>query len=170
MKDFLIPEELKQSPEIREILIHPHFTGMKKYRHHGEVSCHAHTLRVTEHSFRLSSGRRVNVTSLIRGALLHDFYLYDWHGGCPPFHGFRHPGWALDNAREHFGLNEIEEDIIRKHMFPLTPGLPLFTESAIVSVADKIAAWNDYQMMVGDYLRRRFRRRRNKSRQTQIHH
>ena len=170
MIDFGIPGRLKDQPEIREILIHPHFIGMKKYRHHGSVSCHSHSLRVAEHSFRLSAGRRVNVTALIRGALLHDFYLYDWHGGCPPLHGFRHPGWALENAREHFGLNEIEEDIIRKHMFPLTPAMPLFRESAIVSIADKIAAWNDYQAELAAYLRRRFRRKRNKSTQTRSRH
>jgi uncharacterized protein len=38
-----------------------------------------------------------NINSLIRGALLHDYFLYDWHKGKnrKKLHGFRHPGIAV---------------------------------------------------------------------------
>lgn len=76
---------------------------------------------------------------LIRGALLHDYFLYDWHIPDPThrLHGFRHPGRALENAQRDFVLSDIERDIIRKHMFPLTPALPRYRESLLVSAVDK---------------------------------
>ncbi len=169
MNEFDIPQKLKGIPEIKEILTHQRFTGLIKYPHHGSISCYTHTLRVTENAFRLSAGRKVNMISLIRGALLHDFYLYDWHGGGPSWHGVRHPALALCNAFEYFSLNEIEADIIEKHMFPLTPALPCFRESAIVCAADKIAAWSDYQMLISSGIRKRWMKRRNKAMQTQTH-
>lgn len=170
MSELRIPQKLKKIPEIKEILTHPNFTGMKEYPHHGSISCYTHTLRVTENAFRLSAGRKVNIVSLIRGALLHDFYLYDWHGGGPSWHGFRHPALARKNAAEHFPVNEVEADIIEKHMFPLTPALPRFKESFVVCTADKMAAWNDYKLLINDYFRKRWMKRRNKVMQTQIHH
>jgi uncharacterized protein len=59
---------------------------------------------------------------LIRGALLHDYYLYDWHKKHKGhrLHGFRHPSWALHNALMVYDLSKKERNIIRSHMFPLT--------------------------------------------------
>ena len=76
---------------------------------------------------------------MIRGALLHDYFLYDWHekGENHRLHGFYHPKRALLNARKHFDLNGIEEDIIIKHMFPLTFPAPKYKESVIVCIVDK---------------------------------
>ena len=37
-----------------------------------------------------------------------------------PLHGFRHPATALRNARKHFALNKVEENVIISHMWPLT--------------------------------------------------
>lgn len=56
---------------------------------------------------------------LIRGALLHDYFLYDWHNQLTPhhLHGFFHPGVALRNASMDVELTPIEHDIIKKHMF-----------------------------------------------------
>ena len=50
-----------------------------------------------------------------------------------------HPQLALENARA-FGLSPMEEDIIGKHMWPLTAPLPYYKESYMVSLADKICA------------------------------
>ena len=47
---------------------------------------------------------RVDMESLIRGALLHDYFLYDWHDGEKEhnLHGFRHAERALRNAERIF--------------------------------------------------------------------
>jgi uncharacterized protein len=80
--------------------------------------------------------------SATRGAILHDFFLYDWRDHDEPdlhrkkFHGVEHPLIALANAKKHFSVNEIEEDIIKKHMWPLTIVPPKYKESFIVSFID----------------------------------
>lgn len=115
----------------------------KGFLQHGGVSTYEHSVSVTKMCLRLSRGLHIStdVRSLIRGALLHDYFLYDWHephGG--DLHAFSHAGKALCNASRDFTLNEIERDMIRCHMFPLTVKPPRYRESAILCVADKICA------------------------------
>lgn len=55
---------------------------------HGDVSVHAHVLSVARASVAMAdflgrAGVRVDRASLIRGALLHDYFLYDWHDPRP---------------------------------------------------------------------------------------
>ena len=84
---------------------------------------------------------KIDYDSLIRGALLHDYFLYDWHKNTGiKLHGFTHPKKALINARKDFQLTSREENIILRHMFPLTVIPPLFLESWIVCTADKLCA------------------------------
>ena len=80
--------------------------------------------------------------ALSRGALLHDYFLYDWHVRDPlrKKHAFFHPSAALENARRVFELSEVECDIIRKHMFPLTPVPPRYREGWLVVLADKVCS------------------------------
>ena len=82
---------------------------------------------------------KVEMEQLIRGALLHDYFLYDWHNQLTPhhLHGFFHPGVALRNASMDVELTPIEHDIIKKHMFPLTLVPPKYLESWIVCWIDK---------------------------------
>ncbi|MDY2777990.1 MAG: phosphohydrolase [Collinsella sp.] len=114
---------------------------------HGDVSVHAHVHAVALASARFAlwlerRGIAVDRDSLIRGALLHDYFLYDWHIPDPShrLHGFTHPFDALARAEEDFVLNERERDIILRHMFPLVPIPPRFRESWIVCMADKVCA------------------------------
>ena len=73
--------------------------------------------------------------------MLHDFFLYDWHDkNHPKLHGFKHPYIALENAKERYDLSTKEEDIIKKHMFPLTLIPPRYKESYIICLADKICS------------------------------
>lgn len=116
----------------------------KQLPHHRAVSVYDHSIRVAYLSFWIAAhlGCHVDERALLRGALLHDYFLYDWHEPekWHRLHGFRHPGFALANARRDFSLSPIEADIIQRHMFPLTPVPPRFRESVIVCVADKVCA------------------------------
>ena len=84
------------------------------------------------------------------GALLHDFFLYDWRNHDAPdlprekYHGIEHPRIALKNAEKYFPLNEIERDIIVKHMWPLTLMPPRYKESFIVTFADKYLSSKEF--------------------------
>lgn len=107
---------------------------------HGDTTCLLHTIAVAYYSCRLASIMHVNLSKkeLIRGALLHDYFLYDWHvGKGHKIHGFTHPKAVLINAQEDFNLTKRERDIIVKHMFPLTPIPPKYKESIIVCLVDK---------------------------------
>lgn len=44
---------------------------------------------------------------------------------------------------KYFTLTPVEEDIILKHMWPLTLKLPRYRESVLVSLADKIVSIKD---------------------------
>ena len=93
-------------------------------------------------SYRLNRklGLHADVTSLVRGAFLHDFYLYDWHDSTQhqKGHGFHHPALALRNAERCFSLNDIERNIIISHMWPLTlRSIPKCREAVIVCIVDK---------------------------------
>ena len=74
------------------------------------------------------------------GALLHDYFLYDWHDkySHEKLHGFHHPHVALENASREYQLTPRERDIIRKHMWPLTLfHIPRCREAWVVTTADK---------------------------------
>lgn len=139
---------MRQIPEVREILDHELFLSMENYRHHGNISCLEHTLIVACNAYLMALQYGADLTATVRAALLHDFYLYDWHTGGPGLHGFRHPAIALRNARDHFKLSPVEENAILRHMWPLTPTPPRYRESYIVCLADKGAAISDYSRLV----------------------
>jgi uncharacterized protein len=84
----------------------------------------------------------VDERALVRGALLHDYFLYDWHVSDPShrLHGFTHPGTACRNAIRDFGIGPVEQNMVRHHMFPLTPAPPTCREAVILCLADKVVA------------------------------
>lgn len=113
----------------------------REHIQHGKTSVYAHCVQVAWESYLFAKERNLDVDleKLVRGALLHDYFLYDWHNQLTPhhLHGFFHPGIALKNAREDVALSEVEQDIIKKHMFPLTIMPPKYKESWIVCWIDK---------------------------------
>lgn len=82
------------------------------------------------------------------GAMLHDFYFYDWRNkhveGQKKFHAMRHPNIALTNAKSIFELNDLEQDIIKKHMWPMTIVPPSYLEGFIVTLVDKYCATAEF--------------------------
>ena len=100
---------------------------MKQYMQHGKTTVYKHCLNVAYGSYKVAKrlekwGIQLDKKALLRGALLHDYFLYDWHEKSPErkLHGFYHPARALQNASKDFTLTEKEKDIIKNHMFPLT--------------------------------------------------
>lgn len=81
--------------------------------------------------------------SLVKGAFLHDFYLYDWHNcsNITHWHGFKHARIARYNAETVFKLTDKEKDIIQSHMWPLNPtDIPHSREAVLVCMADKMSS------------------------------
>ena len=117
------------------------FDETKNFIQHGNTSVYTHVISVAKKSIEIAEKYNLDVDmdSMIRGALLHDYFLYDWHDGKRErwIHGFTHPMKAYKNAKGEINLNRLEKDIIIKHMFPLTILPPRYLESWIVTFADK---------------------------------
>ncbi len=132
------------------------FERLKSYRQHRNATTYEHSLRVAEACFRFCRHHRIRVDyeKLIRGALLHDYFLYNRHYADRPDyipvgglqHLFHHSEAAWRNASRHYPtLSDIEKDIITRHMFPLTLLPPRTREGWLVCLFDKIEALNDYR-------------------------
>lgn len=128
----------------RDVLSNQKMQSLRNFRQHGDVSRYEHCLSVCYWALAMARALRVRVDerSMVRGALLHDFFMYEWSDpNCHrPLHGFTHAREALRNASEVFELNAIERDVIRKHMFPMNIALPRYRETVFVTLADKWSA------------------------------
>lgn len=118
---------------------------MKHFVQHGRISTFEHVASVTRLSFYLNRRFHIGASDreLVRGAFLHDFYLYDWHDGTSHerLHGFHHPAVALKNAMQRYALSPVEQNIIQSHMWPLTLfSVPKCRAAVIVCLADKICS------------------------------
>lgn len=117
---------------------------MKKFPHHGATSCYRHSMHVSFYNFLLCKLLHLDAKAGARAGLLHDLFLYDWHEHKPQLgelpHGFTHPTTALRNANKRFKLSEKEQDMIKKHMFPLTIGLPKYKETWVIVMVDKFCS------------------------------
>jgi uncharacterized protein len=133
----------------KDIYTHDEFIKLKLHQHHNS-SIYDHVMDVSYFSYRACKFLKLDYRSAARGALLHDFFLYNWRNHDVPdlpaekFHGIEHPKIAVANAKKYFILNDIEKDIIRKHMWPLTLVPPKYKESFIVSFADKYLASKEF--------------------------
>ena len=127
-----------------DILNNKKYKEQKQYMQHGKTSVLEHEMNVTICCLNIANKLKLKVDecSLIRGALLHDYFLYDWHipDKSHKLHGFHHAKTALDNASKDYDLNKVERNMIYTHMFPMNLRIPKYKESIILCLADKIVA------------------------------
>lgn len=138
-------EKLEFQKHVEDILEHSEVKKMKNFIQHGDIDTLTHSYIVAYYSYWLCLRLRIrrNIRSVARGAMLHDFYLYDWHipDKSHRLHGFFHPEKSLKNAEKHFEINWIEKHIIETHMWPLTiRKIPRNKESAVVCIVDKVCS------------------------------
>lgn len=144
---------------VNDIYLTPEFQSMSKFIQHADITRLQHIMSVAYLSFLDAKARKKNYKAAARGAMLHDLFYYDWHergDGSHRLHGYRHPGFALKNAKELFTLSETEENIILRHMWPLTPTPPKYSESLTVSLADKYCASQEILIKKFPSYRRKF--------------
>lgn len=132
----------------KDILASEGFTQSGDYIQHGSKSVLQHSIDVANLSLGISKKLPISFKEreIVRGALLHDYFQYDWHThkvklrtplDVRKMHGFTHPTTALQNADRDFSLSDREKDIIKKHMWPLTIKPPKCREAWVVTMADK---------------------------------
>jgi len=140
-----------------DIIKHPEYQRLKDFPHH-DKNIYEHCLDVAWLSCKAAKVLNLDIESTIRGALLHDFFLYNWRdkNDAPnKLHGFFHARDAYLNAIKYFGpLSPIEKDIILKHMWPLTPIPPKYPESFIVCMIDTIVATKEFGEKMSEKIRK----------------
>ena len=131
--------------EVRQVCSSSKMNKSRTFYQHGKINIYVHSLRVAYICYYWVKKYHLHVDekALIRGALLHDYFLYDWHDKEHEHkrpHGFFHPSAALCNAKQDFILTRKEENIIQRHMFPLTLIPPGCKEAWLVCMADKVCS------------------------------
>lgn len=131
---------------IKDIVENDTVQQMRNFRQHYDTSCFEHCYKVALYNYIICKKLNLDYISAARAGMLHDLFLYDWRirePGRKRFHAFHHPRIALNNSLKIFGLNEKEQDIILKHMWPITVIPPKSMEAFITTLVDKYCALSE---------------------------
>lgn len=142
----LISEDTEFLEIIEELINNPTVQQMKNYKQHYETTCFEHCYTAAYYCYLICKKFDLDYKSATRGAMLHDLFLYDWRKPDPNkigLHAFTHGKIACKNAEKLFNLNNIEKDMITKHMWPVTVALPKYSESFILTFVDKYCAMSE---------------------------
>lgn len=127
---------------VKDILENENFKVMGEIEHHNTTRLD-HMMKVSYYSYLVARMLHLNYRDVARGGLLHDFYLgrtvdHNKVKDKVKLYTHNHPKEALENAKKHFDINAIVEDIIGSHMFPIDIKIPKYAESWVVSTVDKV--------------------------------
>ena len=120
-----------------------------KYIQHGTTNIQDHTISVACMCVKLTRVfhlQKYDHYDLIRGALLHDYFLYDWHvkdENRKGLHGYTHASEAVQRAAEDFSVTPRMASAMKTHMWPLNIAIPHTREAWILTTADKICSFNE---------------------------
>lgn len=115
------------------------FNQLKYITHHG-ITRFDHSMRVAYLSYKVSKLLRLNYKEVTEAALLHDFFLDEVSHESKTERLRHHPEYAVKNASKYIDLSDMQKDIIKTHMFPVTLTPPKYLESWIVDAIDDVAA------------------------------
>ena len=122
----------------------PEVKSMKNYIQHGKISTYEHCVYVAWISFQFNRKLKIkaNEKELVEAAMLHDFYLYDWHNNpCIRLHGFSHAACAAENAKKKFNVSKNVYEAIDSHMWPLNiTRIPRSRIAWVICLSDKYCA------------------------------
>lgn len=143
-----ISDEQKERLEaIYQSFFHdPRIQKMKEVKMHRGSNCFEHSFKVAKkaiHGALRSRRKNINLEVILIGAILHDYYLYDWREdhSKKKGHAKNHQYIASQNAMRDFDVSPEVKKVIEAHMWPLNfKEYPKSREAKIVSVSDKVVA------------------------------
>lgn len=126
---------------IDSIIKNKNFIKTQNTLHHGLKKLD-HSIKVSYYSYLIAKKYNLDYVSVARGGILHDFFYADTNGKSFSKESYNlalnHHNIALNNSNKYFKLNDLEKDIIYKHMFPVVFTIPKYKESFLVSFIDKV--------------------------------
>lgn len=131
---------------VEDITNNQKFNKLNREIHHG-ISRYDHSMRVAKWTYLTSKFFNMKKKEeTTKAALLHDFYIDEDLKGQKSLKKLgTHPNMALENSLKYYNLNDLQQDIITKHMFPCTLKIPKYKETWLVSIVDK--AVSTYEML-----------------------
>lgn len=121
---------------------------MKNFTQHFGTCRFQHCYSVAYYTYLVCKKLNLDYVSATRAGMLHDLFLYDWRdkNSHKRFHAFNHAKIACKNACKLFNLTKKEQNMISRHMWPVTLAFPTSLEGFILTFVDKYCAtiecWN----------------------------
>lgn len=144
---------------VGDLYFSPQVQSLSQYEQHLDINRLQHVTSVSYLSYLISKKIGWDYKKIARASLLHDLFYYDWRdptGNWHRPHGYKHPVFALLNAQElDETLNDMQKDMIRHHMFPLTMP-PRYKEGFVVVFTDKYCATRELVYSLDKNYKNRF--------------
>ncbi len=143
---------------IRDIIQCSEVKELKEITHHICTTRFQHCLNVSYYSFIICRLFSLDEKAAARAGMLHDLFYYNRkeynsHKSKGQIsHSQMHSFMAAENAAKLVEINDLERDIIEKHMWPVTRKLPKYRESYVITFVDKYCA-------ILEFLAPKFRKR-----------
>ena len=144
---YLSPEQKEKLESIYQSFLNDEkILRMKNFKMHRGSNCYEHTFKVVKrsmHHVEISKKKNIDPEIVLLGAILHDYYLYDWREDRSKRkrHGHNHTQVAMENASRDFNISLEVKKVIGSHMWPINiKNYPKSREAKIVSINDKITA------------------------------
>jgi len=147
--------------DISDIYYSDEVQSMKQYEQHLEIDRLQHMTTVAYMTYKICKEHSLDYVAAAKAAIMHDLVYYDWrdgeNGGWHCLHGYKHPNYACLNAKELYPeLTEMQEDIIRCHMWPLTLKPSKYKEGLVVTFCDKYCATREVLFSVNKKFKAKF--------------
>ncbi|MCD7810503.1 MAG: HDIG domain-containing protein [Ruminococcus sp.] len=131
---------------ISDIIDSSEVSELKNITHHISTTRFQHCLNVSYYSYVICKKMHLNARSAARAGLLHDLFYYnrkEYNNAKTKgqiSHSLFHAMTAAENAAKLVDINDLERDIIEKHMWPVTHKMPKYKESYVICFVDKYCA------------------------------
>lgn len=141
---FTIKKDKEYKKIVKDIFRNSDFKKLYNIEHHG-ISRMEHSIKISYYSYKIAKKLGMDYVSVARGGLLHDFFLDGDERDIKKkfFDTFTHPKRALRTSIDNFKVNEIEQNIIVSHMFPIYLSIPKYKESFLVNLVDKVIGFKE---------------------------
>ena len=145
IKSYNIKSRGEYKDTMTELLSHEKLKSLNNFSQHYKCTRLQHSIDVSYYSFYIAKLLKLDYVSTAKAGLLHDLHYHEKTCFKENVKTLRsHPKEALQNALEICDLNDMERDIIKRHMWLITLRPPKYKEGYIVTFVDKYCAAKEF--------------------------